>query len=239
MEISRTLYKWCLINNICPLDIKNQDEYMLNDISYDEFNQFLSIGNFKKGEIPIKPEKYLELRMYGLVPYNILGIQKGIQFGHSIDEMSLEQIEKILNGESIDSRFLRWLRNWKTYIILNGGTSNEGHMISHGLTEKMYFGSMQQHLKDLEINGVYVTKFYEPDLNSTLSAINFIVDERVWDKKKYKNFTFHKIISEDATPTEIATWFKEKNESYKKWVNKIGGPQNEFLRDFLVGKKLA
>ena len=28
----------------------------------------------------------LELRMYGLVPYQLMGIQQGIQYGHATDE---------------------------------------------------------------------------------------------------------------------------------------------------------
>ena len=32
-----------------------------------------------------KPEE-LEWRMYGIVPYNISDIQKGIQFGHAVQE---------------------------------------------------------------------------------------------------------------------------------------------------------
>lgn len=34
-------------------------------------------------------DKKKELRLYGLVPYNISPIQQGIQYGHSKDEYTL------------------------------------------------------------------------------------------------------------------------------------------------------
>ena len=58
----------------------------------------------------------LELRMYGFVPYNISEIQKGIQFGHAIVEYGLENFHT--------NEYLDWAKYWKTFIILNGGTSN-------------------------------------------------------------------------------------------------------------------
>ena len=71
----------------------------------------------------------LELRMYGLVPYQLIGIQKGIQYGHSTDQYAAHVIEHIMNwhigievrkdyypdatsDESIVKNYIDWLKNW-------------------------------------------------------------------------------------------------------------------------------
>ena len=40
-------------------------------------------------------------------------------------------------------------------------------------------------------------------------------------------------------PEELNTWSKNKEKQYNNWLEKIGGQQNEFLREFLYNKKLA
>ena len=49
----------------------------------------------------IEPED-LEWRMYGIVPYNISDIQKGIQFGHAVQEYNNLMLETISNMEEAD-----------------------------------------------------------------------------------------------------------------------------------------
>jgi hypothetical protein len=137
----------------------------------------------------------LELRMYGLVPYQLIGIQKAIQYGHSTDQYTAHIIEHIMNSfididvrkkyypyatsdESIVSTYIDWLKNWKTYIILNGGTTN---------TNPLRLGTLNKHLETLKLNGVFCSEFYEPDLGDQLTAITFIVDERVFNKEIYPN----------------------------------------------------
>jgi hypothetical protein len=57
----------------------------------------------------------LELRMYGLVIYQLSPIQAGIQFQHSVTRYSRVH----------DSEMYRdWADNWQTSIVLNGGTTN-------------------------------------------------------------------------------------------------------------------
>lgn len=224
-----TLYDWCLVNNIRILDLGEDeyDEYMLDKLSLERFKVVIEEYEVKYDSTPRKPEKYLELRMYGLVPYNLSPIQQGIQFNHANDHYSLEW--------GTDNQQYDWfIREWKTNILLNGGTSNEGHIVRHGFKDEMYYGSMQQHLTDLKSNGIRVSTFYEPDLNSMLTAITFLVDERVFNKKLYPDYT-----PTMETLTSSLFGFNKEDENYKKWLNKIGGPKNEFLRDFLLGKKLA
>lgn len=141
----------------------------------------------------------LEYRMYGCVPYNISEIQKGIQFGHAVVEYQLEY------GGRVD--YKKWSQHDKTFIILNGGTTRE--------TEPV--GYMQQLC--IAISGlVNVAKFYEPDLNDTLSAFVFLVDERVYDKVKYPDYV---------------------SGNYIDWVTSIGGPDNVRLREILSTLRLA
>ena len=168
-------------------------------------------AELKKTKIPT-----MEYRMYGLVPYNISPIQQGIQFGHAVVEYGLKH--------SNDADYQEWAKNHKTFIILNGGTTNNGedpHAAVH--REEPYIGSMQ--LNDLELvkNEVKSARFFEPDLNDTLTAVVFIVDERVFNKKKYPDLLEREPSIKD----------------YNKWVKSIGGKQNAFLREFLSKFKLA
>ena len=57
----------------------------------------------------------LELRMYGLVPYNISPIQQAIQFGHAVVEYG--QKVKGHNYEQASVIYNDWANNWKTFII--------------------------------------------------------------------------------------------------------------------------
>ena len=81
------------------------------------------------------------------------------------------------------------------------------------------FGTMNKHSDLLELNGIKIAKFFEPDLGDQLTSIVFIVDERVFNLDKYP----------DMSP----------GDDYDKWLNNIGGSKNEFLRTFLRNFKLA
>jgi len=115
----------------------------------------------------------LELRMYGLVPYNISPIQQGIQFGHAVVEYG--QMVKYSNKSLLD-QYNDWADNWKTFMIYNGGTSNHSQN-RYQIFDESFVGSMEQNLKTLQENEITVATFYEPDLNDMLSGIVFIVDE--------------------------------------------------------------
>jgi len=239
METYHTLYEWCLVNNIRLFDenILDADIYMTQEMNLEEFKNIMDSRGYHKNTPPNKPEKYLELRMYGLIPYNLSPIQQGIQFNHANDNYSLE-------WGTNNEQYYNFRTEWKTNILLNGGTSNEGHMVRQGFKETMYVGSMQEHLADLKANNVKVSTFYEPDLNSMLTAIVFLVDERVFNKELYPDFSqplspFMDPLFNGNKEEALINWGKENDKQYDIWVNKIGGPQNEFLRDFLSTKKLA
>lgn len=192
-------------------------------------------------------EEKLELRMYGIVPYNISAIQQAIQFGHAVVEYG--QMAKNNNPEEYDD----WADNWKTFIILNGGTSNHSVNRYH---EGDFTGTMETHLQTLEEIGVTTATFYEPDLNDLLSAVVFIVDERAFNRKKYPDlgdwlltnkgdflsdrmtspYKFDRMRQNGYFETDAS---KDEREIYAEWVEILGGEKNVRLRDFLSGLKLA
>lgn len=119
----------------------------------------------------------LEQRMYGLVPYNISPIQQGIQFGHAVVEYGLDYGQGHADGP-----YLQWARNDKTFIILNGGTTNNN---------SEHWGTLNQAVLELGRLRVQKATFNEPDLGDQLTAVVFLVDERVWDKEKYPEYNPH------------------------------------------------
>lgn len=63
----------------------------------------------------------MELRMYGLVNYQLTGIQKGIQFLHGVVEYG--QFIKNVGGEEL-IKYNEWADKYKTVILLDGGSTN-------------------------------------------------------------------------------------------------------------------
>lgn len=162
----------------------------------------------------------MELRMYGLVNYQLTGIQKGIQFLHAVVEYN-----NLYNNEQL---YKDWSINNKTVILLNGGTTNKRED-ENGLP----FGSLNQHLLTLHENGIDLATFQEPDLGDQLTSIVFIVDERVFNRKKYPDFEDW-LLTKDDYPDNL------KNEKlFKVWSDLVGGEKNIFLRDFLKNFRLA
>lgn len=159
-------------------------------------------------------EEKLELRMYGLVPYNISPIQQGIQFGHAVVDYGLQH--------GMTEQYLDWAQNWKTFIILNGGTTNDN---------PKWLGTLNQHAQTLGEMNIPTSCFYEPDLGDQLTAIVFIVDERVFNKEKYPEPTF--VTSPSVTKDE------ENEKILQNFIQSIGGYTNYKLREFLKQFRLA
>lgn len=160
--------------------------------------------------------------MYGLVPYNLSPIQQGIQFGHAVVEYSLNF------GEDLD--YKQWARKDKTFIILNGGTTN--------LNEER-LGSLNQSAIDLTYTGSGTVKhatFHEPDLGDQLTAVVFLVDDRVWNKKLWPDYEGNWTTDFKGTrPDEAA---------YEEWVTKFSSNKQEawrivWLREYLKNFRLA
>ena len=127
-------------------------------------------------------KKRLEYRMYGLVPYNISPIQQGIQFGHAVVEYGLKHGKSNVINDKVDT-YTQWAKNDKTFIILNGGTTNNSPIYDKS-------GTLNKAKDELAQMGIQTATFYEPDLGDQLTAVVFLVDERVWDKENYSTYDF-------------------------------------------------
>jgi hypothetical protein len=190
--------------------------------------------------------KKLELRMYGLVPYNISPIQQAIQFGHAVVEYGQKMKKLPFNDIEVTKKYDDWADNWKTFIILNGGTTNHKTSLEDGLP----FGSLNNHLLTLMDNDVEFAQFNEPDLGDQLTAVVFIVDERVFNKKKYPYFedwvieNYGDLIVGSGSAYQIANEIrnsksKHDKKVYQEWIKLVGGEKNAFLKDFLKNFRLA
>lgn len=152
----------------------------------------------------------LELRMYGVVIYQLTPIQAGIQFQHAVTRY----------GRQHDTELYRdWADNWQTSIVLNGGTTNLN-------TDKL--GTINKDFLELRNQNIDCVPFFEPDLGDQMTAFCLIADERVFNKRKYPDFGFDfdeingfsKNVNFGLTPT-------------KEWIESIGGEKNFFLRNYL------
>lgn len=162
-------------------------------------------------------QNYREYRMYGLVPYNLSPIQQGIQFGHAVVEYGLDFFDT--------PEYQEWARRDKTFIILNGGTTNDNNM---------RLGTLQQNYFELTDRGIKVGEFHEPDLGDQMTAVVFLVDDRVFDKVNWPDYN-GSYYADMKTPEAT---------EYYNWKMKFAETENEannivFLRDFLKNFRLA
>lgn len=158
-------------------------------------------------------------RMYGLVPYNISPIQQGIQYGHAVVEYGLQYFDT--------PEYRRWANSDKTFIILNGGTTNTRRFNGE------YIGTLNQHAAALSSNGIRYSTFHEPDLGDQLTGIVFLVDERVWDRVNWPDY--RGVCYEDGTPDPTEFWqWKMKFSEDEKEADKI-----VWLRSWLSKFRLA
>tara|TARA_R110002050_G_scaffold34397_8_gene86847 strand:+ start:14497 stop:15222 length:726 start_codon:yes stop_codon:yes gene_type:complete len=238
-KIRKTGYEWSLELNIRVLDLNNfankrgEQVYFEVYITKYKFLDIIKDCKVKLNSTPRKTEKYLDWRMYGFVPYNLSGIQKGIQFGHAV--VRYGRLVNDMPGLKVN--FNRWADEYETFIILNGGTTNDNK-------DSKWYGSMQK-LRDSFIeNEVLIGEMKEPDLNDTLSSFCFLVDERVYNKELYPDYVNVRkpwAGKRNYFPNEkeLKKWEEENDKNRKFWVDKIGGPNNDFLRNVLLNKKLA
>jgi hypothetical protein len=166
--------------------------------------------------------------MYFFVPYNISEIQKGIQAGHAAQQFDLKY--------SSTRELYQFISKDKTWIILNGGTTNNS-------SDVMIKGSMQKILDSITIFNlnnphdiIDFETFYEPDLNDALTAICFLCDERVYDTNFYPNFIMTPYLVEGEFNSVL---YEEGVQKYKEWVESVGGDKIAFLKDLIKDKKLA
>jgi hypothetical protein len=177
----------------------------------------------------------LKYRMYGLVPYNLSPIQQGIQFGHAVVEYMMDNYDCLNAGCVHDCNI--WAEDDKTFIILNGGTTN-----SKIDDEGFSIGTLNQQHAWLVNNDVPHATFHEPDLNDALTAVVFLADERVWDYDKYPDFNkwldpdSKGVYKSDQEPTALSLDFPD---AWEKYLTEMGGESILDLRTFLKQFKLA
>jgi len=190
--------------------------------------------------------------MYFFVPYQLTGIQQGIQCGHAVEQYA--------NKYKDDTEYIDFVENWKTWIVLNGGTTNSKRDFTSKST-----GTLNQIADQLLENDIKIAYFEEPDLNDSLTSVCFLCDERVFNKELYPDFTdfvvekyFPEIVEEDYSSEDdlinaksgreslvnnYKAWLKFQNFSkiseYKEWIELLGGEKNIFLRNLIRDKKLA
>jgi len=167
---------------------------------------------FKKGAFENGND---DLRMYGLVPYNLSPIQQGIQFGHAV----VEYANQFYNDED----YQKWSQECKTFIILNGGTTNYSFQKNGTSLRK---GTLNQHLETLRELDVKLAYFCESDLGYQLTGIVFLVDERIYNKEKYPEFDG----LDNSDYLEWLSKFSDNSEKAQKIVD---------LREFLKQFRLA
>ena len=186
----------------------------------------------------IKQEERLKFRLYFFVPYNISPIQQAIQAGHA----ALEYAYHYGNSEN----YLSFIKNDKTWIILNGGTTNSERgedLVSIGTLNQI---ADQLSLGDGISSPIPHAYFREPDLENALTAVCFLADERVWDYETYPDYVDWLINSLGYISPQRSVEIKMqkyedliKNPKYPEWIKFLGGNEIVFLRQLLKGKKLA
>ena len=175
-----------------------------------------------------------EYRMYGMTPYQLSGIQAGIQFGHAVQEYNnivVNLLKGVIRGERLShedsdviEKFTDWSDNHKTFIVLNGGTTNN-------FPERL--GTLNSSMLQLQERNILCVPFYEPDLGDQLTAFVFLVDERVFDRNKWPNYDGSFYIDGTPEATEYYSWKMKFAETEEEANNIV------FLREWLPTFKLA
>ena len=203
-----------------------------------------------------------EWRMYGITPYNISEIQKGIQYGHAVQEYNnlMFQNKNFYTDATEPEKFLidgfdKWREEDKTFMVMSGGTTNDD-------IEDKFYGSMNRSVEELRSMGITIGLFREPDLGNQISGVVFLADERCFKKRPYP--------FEDPTETKVYMDFRDclyvsdgqiqedkkkfiqetggkinptlenvYSDAYTKWVDMIGGEQNVLLRNFISKLRFA
>lgn len=177
-------------------------------------------------------EKQRTYRMYGMVNYQLSGIQAGIQFGHAVQEYNNIMMDTVAKGLNPDEKamkaFNKWRKEDKTFIILNGGTTNTRRFNGN------FVGTLNQAKALLDEKNIQNAEFLEPDLGDQLTAFVFLVDDRVFDRVTWPDYS-GLYYTDAKTPIE---------KEYYEWKMKFAETEEEadqivFLRDWLPKFRLA
>lgn len=112
-----------------------------------------------------------ELRLYSFVNFYLSSIQQGIQTGHMSDEMTVKYVwEQGVTPES--NMYIDWIKDHKTYIILNGGDS------------VAMYAEMLQFLAICDKLNLPTGIFNEPGCNNMVTCYGAIIPARYFNAKK-------------------------------------------------------
>lgn len=129
----------------------------------------------------------LRYRMYIFLVSGLSEEQKTLQTSKAILKYAL----KYKNDVSLE---IFEFYNSDDYFLIDGGSSNDGHLGNRD-------GDMQLLIKQLDSICAKYVKVYETNLNSILSAICLLLDERVWDLYSYPDFKNYVI--QKADPLDV------------------------------------
>lgn len=153
-------------------------------------------------------EKYT-YRMYCFVERHLSPLDKGIQSAHSIVEYA--NVNKI-------EEYTIWANRDKTIIILNGGTTIDLKKLD----------------KELVLKGIPHSIFLEEDLDNAMTCVSILVDERVFNKINYPDYS--PIINDNEPCYEF---IERERQRRQEWINNIGGEKNIYLRELISNYYLA
>lgn len=173
--------------------------------------------------------------MYSMVLRQLSPMQKGIQALHAVVEYGYKY------NHCID--YDQWVREDKTMIVLDGGTSLE-------LADVINF---------LDENNYPYTSFREPDLYNQVTAIAFLAPDTIWDRETYLDYNdyYKKImidnlnqfsngnINQEITRQNIASMAFGKIASESHWSQTVFGTSLDeanktiAMRNLIYSKKLS
>ena len=176
-------------------------------------------------------------RMYFLAPYSISAMQVACQQVHGIVDYATK-FQK-------NADYQQWSTKDHVVTILNGGTTNDGWIRDN--YDPARRGTMDVALANLQDMGVNVGFFYEEDLNNALTAVVFLADERVFNRKltpTEKKWKKRQRFFEDQEtnglpytlmpPTEAQLQAEEAD-----FEREVGGKQNAFVRRLVYHLNLS
>jgi len=114
-----------------------------------------------------------EFRLYSFVNFYLSPIQAGIQTGHLTDNMTVDYLLSIELNTISKHIFIEWIRNQKTYIVLNGGDDT--------CIIDTYYDI--QNLCIDELNLPY-GMFLEPGLGNIMTCCGVVVPNKYYDAVK-------------------------------------------------------
>lgn len=150
----------------------------------------------------------MEYKMYCLVERHLSPLQKGIQSAHAIIDYQLKY------GNL--PQYQNWSNYHKTMVVLDCGTAQDMQATLAGLAELQWPHEV----------------FLEPDLNNLPTAICFLVNEKVWDYRKYgRSYEDYNFMT--TCDPNLPKWTKEE------WVNWIGGEKCAIMKNLISTLKIA